>query len=256
MPGFVEIVARTFGRMPSRSLPPDEAVALGAAVQAALREGDDAVADMVVTDVAPFSLGIASASEFGTRMATGIFSPIIDRGTVIPVSRAEVFRTMEHWQTEIRVEVYQGEHSLCKDNTKLGEFMVRDLPRRPAGEATIEVRFTYDLNGLLEVEGTVVGTSQSNSLVIERNPGALTAKQIEQARQQMKRLKFHPRESLPNRTALARADALYAELVGEPRQVLGAAIAALRGALESQDPLVIEAERERLVALTASLSKR
>jgi molecular chaperone HscC len=256
MPCFVELAARSFGRMPSRSLPPDEAVALGAAVQAALKQGDGTVEDLIVTDVAPFSLGIATASAYGTRHVEGLFSPIIDRGTVIPVSRSERFRTLADNQTRLAVEVYQGEHSLCSDNAKLGELTVTDLPRARAGEASIEVRFTYDLNGILEVEATVAGTDKKHTLVIERRPGALSAKQIEEARKAMLRLKFHPRDALPNRTALARADALFAELTGEPRELLGAALARLRGALDAQDPSVIAGARERLMSLTDALRRR
>jgi molecular chaperone HscC len=94
MPCVVRLAAQLFERMPSRSLPADEAVAMGAAVQAALKESATAVDDLVVTDIAPFTLGIAAASRFGTQHVTGIFSPIIERGTVIPASRVESFSTI------------------------------------------------------------------------------------------------------------------------------------------------------------------
>jgi molecular chaperone HscC len=255
MPCFVELAARTFGRMPSRHLPPDEAVVMGAAVQAALKQGDAAVSDIVATDVAPFSLGIASVTQLGGRQVTGMFSPIIERGTVIPVSRSEQFHTVSDNQKKIQVEIYQGEHSLCRDNTKLGEYAVDGLPPKRAGETGIEVRFTYDLNGILEVESTVVGTHKKHSLVLEQRPGALSKKQVEEARAAMARLKFHPRDALPNRTALARADALFAELTGTPRQILGQAMAALRAALDGQNLAEIAGERERLLALLESLRR-
>jgi len=245
-----DMVAQTFRRVPNRSLPADEAVAMGAAVQAALKQGDQAVDDLIATDVAPFSLGMATATMFGQRHVQGIFTPIIERGTTIPVSRSERFVTLEDNQPKLQVEVYQGEHSLCKDNTKLGEYTVKDLPRKPAGEAGVEVRFTYDLNGILEVEMQVLNSDRKHVVVIEQRPGALTPKQIEQARTAMKALKFHPRDALPNRTALARADALYAELTGPARAELGAAIAQLRAAIETQDAQEIELARERAVRIT------
>jgi molecular chaperone HscC len=102
----------------------------------------------------------------------------------------------------------------------------------------------------------VLGTHEKHALVIERKPGTLDKQQIEQAREQMRHLKFHPRDALPNRTALARADALHAELVGEARQELAAAIAALHGALETQDSALISPARERLVSLIAALTRR
>jgi molecular chaperone HscC len=249
MPCFVELTARSFGRMPSRSLPPDEAVAMGAAVQAALKEGAREVEDIVVTDVAPFSLGIASVGMFGARHVPGVFAPIIDRGTTIPVSRSKWFYTIADGQTKIEVEVYQGEHSMCRDNAKLGSYMVEGLPVRAAGEASIEVRFTYDLNGILEVESTVDGLGIAQTLLIERTPGSMSKERLEQARKAMSALKFHPRDSLPNRTALARGDALFTQLVGQERELLGSQLASLRAVIETQDAHEIAAIRERLLAL-------
>src|SRR5690606_2726641 len=125
MPAVVELATRVFGRLPLRHLPPDEAVAMGAAVQAALKVGDAAVEDMVVTDVAPFSLGIATGEQVAGQVVSGLFSPIIDRGTVLPASRVQTFHTLSNGQRQIEVEVYQGEHSLCADNQRLGSYTVK-----------------------------------------------------------------------------------------------------------------------------------
>jgi molecular chaperone HscC len=147
------------------------------------------------------------------------------------------------------VEVYQGEHSLCRDNTKLGEYTLAGIPPAAAGEEAIDVRFTYDLNGILEVDMTVVSTAQSASLVIERAPGRMSPEQVEHARNAMHTLKFHPREALPNTTALARAESLYTELRGPARERLGAALRSFRIALEEQDPAAIERRRGELLGL-------
>jgi molecular chaperone HscC len=168
----------------------------------------------------------------------------------------ERFQTMGDLQKEILIEVFQGEHSLCRDNQKLGEYHVRGLPPKPAGEESIDVRFTYDLNGILEVETTVLSTGRKEALVIEKSPGRMTAAQIKAAREAMARLKLHPRDALPNTTALARADALYVELSGPAREELGAVIAAFRAALESQDDKEITPRRERLLAIVAALKRR
>ena len=255
MPCVARLAAEMFERLPSRSLPPDEAVALGAAVQAALKARDAAVDDVVVTDVAPFSMGIAVASEVARRYVPGLFSPIIERGTVIPASRVETFRTVDHNQKEIQVEVYQGEHSLCRDNRKLGEFKMKNLPQRSAGEVTMDVRFTYDLNGLLEVEARVPDTGAVHSVVFEQTPGRLNRREIEEARKAMDRLKFHPRESLPNVTALSRAEAMYMELTGLAREELAHALAEFRGLLERQDAALIDDSRERLLILLSGLRR-
>jgi molecular chaperone HscC len=256
MPCVARLAAQVFGRLPLRKLPPDEAVAMGAAVQAALKSGDAAVEDMVVTDVAPFTMGIASATRLGSQQVSGLFSPILERGTVIPASRVERYQTMSDLQKEILIEVFQGEHSLCRDNQKLGEYHVRGLSPRPAGEESIEVRFTYDLNGILEVETTVLSTKRKDALVIEKSPGRMTQAQIKAAREAMARLKLHPRDALPNTTALARADALYVELSGPTRDELGSAIAFFRAALESQDDKEIAPRRERLLQIISALKRR
>ncbi len=256
MPCVTDLAAQLFGRLPLRDLPADEAVAMGAAVQAALKGGDVAVEDMIVTDVAPFSMGIATATLMGRQQIEGLYSPVLERGTTIPASRSQRFFTMNDQQKEIRVAIYQGEHSLCKDNTFLGEYVVKDMPSGSAGAAAIDVRFTYDLNGILEVEMSLVDSDRVEHLVIERAPGKLSKDDIAKAREAMKAYKFHPRDTLPNRTTLARADALYTQLTGAPREELGHAIAVFRSALEEQDPDRIIRIREQLNTLVDALRRQ
>jgi molecular chaperone HscC len=255
MPSVVRLASQLFERLPHRHLPPDEAVALGAAVQVALKAGDAAVADIVATDVAPFTLGIASGAELGGATVTGMFSPILERGTVLPASRVESFTTMGNNQTVLKVEVYQGEHSLCSENHKIGEYLLKGIPKAPAGEQKVDVRFTYDMNGVLDVDATIVETGKTVTFTIERSPGRLNQRDLQKTRERLARLKFHPRAALPNLTALARADALHVELVGAERARLAAAIAELRAALESQSPGAVEAARQTLVAITLELSR-
>ncbi len=249
MPIVSQLAESLFGRPPLRTISPDEAVAQGAAVQVALKAGDEQLDDMVATDVAPFSLGVSTVESQGRRRLDDVFSPILERGTVLPASRVERFVTAGDGQAQIRVEVFQGEHSLCRDNTKLGQYTLEGLPPGPAGEESIDVRFTYDLNGILEVDMTIVSTGETSTLVIERSPGRMSPQQVEQARQALRSLKFHPREALPNTTALARAEGLFTELRGPARELLGAAMRAFRLALEEQDPAVIDRRRGELLAL-------
>ncbi len=256
MPVVFRLAAKLFGRMPLRTLPPDEAVALGAAVQGALKAGHAGVDDLVVTDVAPFSLGVACSDFLGKRRIDGLFCPIIERGSVIPVSRVRRFATTVDQQSAIEIEVFQGEHSHTSDNTKLGAYAIDDLPRKPANEVCVDVRFTYDLNGLLDVDMTVVETGEISSFFIERSPGSLSTNQIERARQMMQSLKFHPRDALPNTAALARAEALYMELSGAPRSDLGHAIAMLSAALDGQDQTEIEMCRDGLNQMVERLRHR
>jgi molecular chaperone HscC len=255
MPCVARLATQIFGRLPLRSLPPDEAISMGAAIQAGLKGGHAAVADMVVTDVAPFTLGIAVSTRFGSHHMPGIYAPLLERGTVIPASRVERFFAVDLAQTAINIEVYQGEHSLCKDNQKLGEYLIDGLERTADGPRPVDVRFTYDLNGILEVEMAVVGTERKETLLIERTPGRLSAAEVRAARKAMERLKLHPRESLPAVTLVNRAEALFVELTGPTRQELGAALSLFRLALETQDPRKIEAARRSLAALVEALRR-
>jgi len=250
MPAVGELAESLFGQPPLRTISPDEAVAQGAAIQVALKAGDEQLDDMVATDIAPFSLGVSTVESHGRRRLDDVFSPILERGTVLPASRVERFVTAADGQAQIRVEVFQGEHSLCRDNTKLGEFSLEGIPAAPAGTESIDVRFTYDLNGILEVDMTIVSTKETSTLIIERSPGRMSTEQVKSARETMKGLKFHPREALPNTTALARAEGLYTELRGPARELLGAAMRAFRLALEEQDPIEIVQRRAELLSLT------
>jgi molecular chaperone HscC len=256
MPCVARLASQLFGRLPLRSLPPDEAVALGAAVQVALKAGDAAVGDIVVTDVAPFSLGIASMTQVGGTRVNGVFSPILERGTVLPASRVERFHTTSDGQKVIELEVFQGEHSLCERNQKIGEYTVKGLPESPAGKQSLDVRFSYDMNGVLDVDATIVSTGKTATFTIERTPGRLSQSELKETRQRLERLKFHPREALPNVTALSRAEAFYVELTGPERAQLGAAINQFRAALESQNPALIVRLRDALLSHLLDLSQR
>jgi molecular chaperone HscC len=247
MPSVGRLAAQLFGRLPLRKLPPDEAVALGAAVQVGLKAGDHAVADMVVTDVAPFTLGVSVCAGIGQHHVSGLFEPILERGTVLPASRIKSLSTLEDGQKIMLIEVFQGEHSLCRDNQRLGEYKITGIPAGPAGTESIDVRFTYDLNGVLDVDMTVTATKKTHTLTIERSPGKLTPDQLREARKRLQALKFHPQDALPNVTALARAEALHVQCTGLDRELLAGAIGAFRLALESQDPQLIAERRAVLL---------
>jgi molecular chaperone HscC len=139
---------------------------------------------------------------------------------------------------------------------RLGGDELTGIPAGPAGTQTIAVRFTYDMNGVLDVDTTICSTGETAVFTIESVPGRLSKKAIAKARARLKRLKFQPRDALPNVTALARADALYVELTGEDRAVLGACINELRLALEQQATSQISASRERLLRLVSELDRR
>lgn len=245
MPVVVRRVKELFGSDPHQRLNPDEVVALGAAVQAGLVGQNAAIDDMVVTDVSPFTLGIAVTKEFAGDIRDGYFDPVIDRNTTIPVSRVKRYSTVHANQTMIRVHVFQGESRRVQDNLSLGEFEVPGIPPGPAGQA-VDVRFTYDLNGVLEVEATVVSTKKTVSRVLTRHAKGLSEEQVRRAVREMEKLKAHPREDAPNRYLLARAERVFKELSADLRRTLGDLIDGFEAGLESRDPDAIARHRQGL----------
>src|SRR5262249_26900895 len=170
--------------------------------------------------VAPFTLGISITKQFGLERRSGYFMPIINRNTTIPVSRVNRVETVEPNQTEILIKIYQGESRRVENNLFLGEFTVKGIPRGPAGQS-VDVRFTYDLNGVLEVEATVVEAREKFAHVVTRYARGLSGEQIARAIQAMERLKTHPREETTNRFLIRRAERVFQELSLEGREILG-----------------------------------
>ena len=246
MPLVRKLVSRMFGRFPAIHLDPDEAVALGAAVQAGLKMRDAALDEVVMTDVAPYSLGISISRQVGpNQYEGGHYLPIIERNSVVPVSRTENIVTIYDNQKEINVAIFQGESRLVADNVFLGKISF-PIPAKKAGEIGIDVRFTYDISGVLEAEVTVLATQEKHKMVISDNAGVMTAEQIEQRFAELADLKIHPREQMENRTLISRADRLYEQSLGDVRQYLAAHTANFQAALESQDPSTIRKARHAL----------
>lgn len=245
MPIVHSLVSKMFGRNPSYHLNPDEVVASGAGIQAALKERHEFLKEVVLTDVCPYSLG----TEIAIDDKSGYFSPIIERNTIIPVSRVSRYYTMDDNQTSISVGVYQGEARLVRNNILLGELTV-DLPPAPAGEQMIDVRFTYDINGILEVEVVVVETGAKKRIVLEESPGSMSEEEIERRLTALADLKIHPRDKQENKLLLVRGESMYEESLGEERENLAEVINEFEIVLERQNPREIakaaEEFRERL----------
>jgi molecular chaperone HscC len=256
MPMIRALATRMFGRFPAMGHNPDEVVALGAAVQAGLKMKDKALDEMVMTDVCPYTLGTAISRrvEGGTR-TDGLYSPIIQRNTVVPVSRVQRYVPLDPSQSSIRIDVYQGESRLVRDNILLGA-VTAPLASGPGHGYGVDVRFTYDVNGLLEVEVTVVATSETRRLVIEGHEGSLSSEDVAQRLEALTALKVHPRDTLENRTLLARAERLYEQLLGQARDQLGQRVLHFEQTLATQDPRLVAREaalfREALQAVEAS----
>ncbi|MEO7578974.1 MAG: molecular chaperone HscC [Massilia sp.] len=247
MPLVRKLVSRMFGRFPSIQLDPDHAIALGAAVQAGLKMRDAALDEVVMTDVAPYSLGIGIARQIGPNdYEGGHFMPIIDRNSTVPVSRVKNITTVRDYQRELQVKVYQGEARLVSDNIYLGT-LTFPIASKKSGEISADVRFTYDISGVLEAEITVLPTQEKHKLVITENAGVMTPAQIEHRLGELAALKTHPRDQIENRTVIAQADRLYELLLGDARDYLAQHIAVFQAVLEKQDVAAAKEAREVLL---------
>jgi molecular chaperone HscC len=245
MPALVARVRDLFGKAPQCRINPDQVVALGAAIQAGLIAENAAVADLVVTDVAPFTLGVEVGKTIGFERKTGYFLPVIHRNTTIPTSRVERVSTMEPNQTEVRVKIYQGESRHVENNLYLGEFKVKGIPRGPAGQS-VDVRFTYDLNGILEVEATVVETGKAFSHVVTRYAQGMSAGDVSKAVTDMQNLKRHPRDEAENQFVMRRAERLLPELPYNLRGQFERLLEGFEEALELRDEAAAGRFREAL----------
>ena len=235
LPLIKTFVTKLFGQFPPTQIDPDKVVAMGAAVHSALKRRNKSITEIVLTDVCPYTLGTnVAVYKPNGFYESGHFYPIIERNSVIPISRTERLYTVYENQKVINVEVLQGESRRTSDNVWLGELNVT-VPQNRAGQEAIDIRYTYDINGILEVEVTVVSTGLTKTLVLEKNPGIMTKEEVAEKLKALKDLKIHPRDKDENRLLLAKAERLYEEIVGDDRQLLSREILHFESLLERQN---------------------
>ena len=259
LPLLRSFVSKLMGRFPATQIDPDEVVAMGAAVHSAIKQRS--LTEIVLTDVCPYSLGtnVSVYKSYSSGLSSGFyepgyFCPIIERNSVIPVSRSERLYTVHEKQKNIRVEILQGESRKSSDNVQLGELNI-SVPEAAAGQESIDLRYTYDINGILEVEATVISTGERERLVLEKNPGILSPEEVNQKLAALANLKIHPRDKDENRLLLAKAERLYEENIGEARRLLSKEIVNFEQLLDRQDERAIREYSEQFAELLREIEE-
>jgi molecular chaperone DnaK len=222
MPAVWTLVANYTGLEPDAEINPDEAVALGAAVQAAIIAGQPV--DSILVDVTPYSLGIETAARLGDQIVPDIYTVLIRRNTTIPVTKEDVFETMHPNQKAIHIKVYQGEHPVASANTLLGDFMIEDLkPAAPGEYPSVNVRFDFDVNGMLHVSAVDRTTGKQKEIRVQATQARLTPREIADARERL------PELDLPSHAEHLEADGDRPVIDEETQALLGRAQVLLDG---------------------------
>jgi molecular chaperone DnaK len=255
IPKVQETVKKIFNKEPHKGVNPDEVVAVGAAIQAGVLAGD--VKDVLLLDVTPLSLGIETLG--------GVMTKLVERNTTIPTEKKQVFSTADDNQTAVTIKVYQGEREIASANRLLGQFNLEEIPPAPRGLPQIEVTFDIDVNGILNVKATDLGTQKEQKIRIEQSSG-LTEQEIERMR---KDAEEHAEEDKKRRDLIEarnRAESMCFELEkllkehddklsAEDKSALNAAITKTREACKGEDAEKIKSAFSELEQASHAMSK-
>jgi molecular chaperone DnaK len=255
MPKVVEAVKAFFGREPHTGVNPDEVVALGAAVQAGVLQGD--VKDVLLLDVTPLTLGIETLG--------GVFTPLIERNTTIPTKRSQVFSTADDNQSAVTIRVFQGERPMAQDNKMLGQFDMVGITPAPRGVPQVEVTFDIDANGIVNVQAKDKATNKEQSIRIQAN-GGLSDADIEKMVKEAEANSANDKKRKETVEARNQGDALvhstekamidHGSKVGaEDKAAIETAIAELKTALEGEDADDIKAKTQVLMQASMKMGE-
>lgn len=211
MPVVRHFVEKIFNKKAVCGINPDECVAKGAGIVAGIKSRNEKIKDVILSDICPFSLG--------TELHDGSFSVIIERNEILPCSRSNFYTTFRDNQRKLNIRVYQGDSLVAKENLLITGLEI-EIPPKPAGQIRVEVKYTYDINGILEIDLTCEDNGKEvHKVVVNENIG-LSEREIAEKKAALQKLKVHPREKDENKLILMRAQHLYEELGAEEREIL------------------------------------
>lgn len=254
LPVLGDFLEEFMGRRPTAAGDPGALVAWGTGVCAGIRDRREELRDLVMTDVCPFSLGVATYT--GTNDENPHMAVLIPRSSLLPASRSDTFYTLYDNQLALRLEIYQGEAYYAGENLKLGEVRIR-VPPGPAGSQFVRVRFTYDINGILQVEAESSGGERRGAVIV--NPKLrLSQEELALRLQELEQVRLTAQGAPEDRLLLERAERLYTECLGPRRQAAQQVLTLFRRALEEGGRIELEKARRwaarQLEAIEASMS--
>lgn len=228
----------------------DETVAIGLGYYAGMKSRNEDIKDLVMTDICPFSLGVDTHNE--SDIENPYFSPIIARNSVLPISKCDYYTTVQNNQRKIELNIYQGDEYYAKNNILLGQMSVKVKPR-PAGEEQIKVRFTYDINGILDVDVEVESTRTTYQKTIINKELGMSDKEMQKQMEKLAELKKDPRSKEENQYLITLANALYRETSGDARNYIAGIIDYFDRLLSEASEAKIEHVRRRLMVVLSNI---
>lgn len=251
MPVVKYFIEHTFRKCVSSVASPDEIVAMGVATYAGIKERQDDVSDIVLTDICPFSLGTQIINQSGMK---DLMSVIIERNSPLPISRTHNYVTVQDSQERLRFKIYQGEQRYADDNVMLGEMEV-PVPKNIAGKESADVRFTYDINGILDVDVTVKSTGYHKRMVITGEGSRLSETELKAKLEEMKQLKISPLELEENIHALEWGKSLYVRSNSKQKDYVSRLLTQFEKALNTQNDVRIQVARKKMLRMFTMLEQ-
>ncbi len=246
LPLIRSYIRRMTGIWPEYSVDPDTSVAEGAALVCAMKERNSEIQEVILTDVCPFTLGTEVVSGTGILGDELRYLPIIERNTVIPVSRKQTVYTARDDQTMVTVKILQGESRIPSANLQIGSVSV-EVPPGPRGQEAVEITYTYDVNSLLEAEVRVISTGVEKRVIIQSEENRISEEEAQERLRRLSYLKQNPREDEENMFAMLKADRIYEEAGGSDRSRIEKAMAAFEEAMSTGTRLEADKKRQELM---------